>query len=151
MPAESSLPEPDAARVSGASLIDATVMVPVAGLLSSRPWLSTEAYWKSVVPFQLAFGTKVIEAALAEAGTSAPMASATPLSSSVPLAGKVLITKWSTVPSISEPLSATGMPAESSLPEPDAARVSGASLTDATVMVPVAGLLSSRPSLSTEA
>ncbi|MNP65737.1 hypothetical protein D3C76_1613590 [compost metagenome] len=79
------------------------------------------------------------------------MASATPLSSSVPLAGRVLITKWSTLPSASLPLRPTGIPAASSLPEPDAARVSGASLTDATVMVPVAGLLSSRPSLSTEA
>ncbi|MNG26006.1 hypothetical protein D3C84_1109310 [compost metagenome] len=102
-------------------------------------------------PFQLALGTKVTVAPLAEAGTSAPMASATPLSSRVPLAGRDLITKWSTVPSTSLPLRATGMPAESSLPDPDAARVSGASLTDATVMVPVAGLLSSRPSLSTEA
>ncbi|MNG39509.1 hypothetical protein D3C84_1276270 [compost metagenome] len=62
-----------------------------------------------------------------------------------------MITKWSIVPSISEPLSATGMPAASSLPEAEVVVVSGASLTDATVMVPVAGLLSSRPSLSTEA
>ncbi|MNG10562.1 hypothetical protein D3C84_940380 [compost metagenome] len=99
----------------------------------------------------MAFGTKVTVAPLPVAGTLSPMASATPLSSSVPLAGSALITKWSTVPSRSEPLSATGMPAASSLPEPKAVAVSGASLTDATVMVPVAGLLSSDPSLSTDA
>ncbi|MCY1557480.1 hypothetical protein D9M68_943300 [compost metagenome] len=93
MPAESSLPEPDAARVSGASLTDATVMVPVAGLLSSRPWLSTEAYWKSVLPFQLAFGTKVTVAPLPVAGTTEPMLSATPFSSRVPFSGSALITK----------------------------------------------------------
>ncbi|MCY1556785.1 hypothetical protein D9M68_935690 [compost metagenome] len=132
-------------------MTEATVMVPVAGELSSRPWLSTAAYWKLVEPFQLVSGTKVIEAPLPVAGTLSPRASATPFSKRVPLAGSALITKWSTVPSRSEPLRATGMPAESSLPEPDAAAVSGASLTEATVMVPVAGLLSSRPWLSTEA
>ncbi|MCY1444282.1 hypothetical protein D9M71_607420 [compost metagenome] len=79
------------------------------------------------------------------------MASATPLSSSVPLAGSALITKWSTVPSRSEPLSATGMPAASSLPEAEVVVVSGASLTEVTVMVPMAGVLSSNPSLSTDA
>ncbi|MNR34806.1 hypothetical protein D3C85_1526080 [compost metagenome] len=104
-----------------------------------------------VLPFQLAFGTKVMVAPLAEAGTSAPMVSATPLSSSVPLAGRALITKWSTLPSTSLPLRATGIPAASSLPEAEVAVVSGASLTEATVMVPVAGVASSRPWLSTEA
>ncbi|MNE89848.1 hypothetical protein D3C80_1873030 [compost metagenome] len=74
-------------------MTEATVMVPVAGLLSSRPWLSTEAYWKLVVPFQLALGTKVMLAPFAVAGTSEPMASATPLSSRVPSAGSALITK----------------------------------------------------------
>ncbi|MNF80712.1 hypothetical protein D3C84_629610 [compost metagenome] len=84
-----------------------------------------------VEPFQLAFGTKVTVAPLPLAGTLSPMASATPLSNSVPFAGKVLITKWSTVPSTSLPLRTTGM-AESSLPESDAELVSGASLTGAT-------------------
>ncbi|MCY1554177.1 hypothetical protein D9M68_907310 [compost metagenome] len=79
--------------VSGASLTALTVMVPVAGEPSSRPWLSTEAYWKLVVPFQLALGTKVMLALFAEAGTSEPMARATPLSSRVPLAGRDLMTK----------------------------------------------------------
>ncbi|MOA64825.1 hypothetical protein D3C78_1910040 [compost metagenome] len=73
------------------------------------------------------------------------------MSSRVPLAGSDLITKWSTLPSISLPLRATGMPAASSLPEAEVVVVSGASLTEATVMVPVAGVASSRPSLSTEA
>ncbi|MDT4852877.1 hypothetical protein FQZ97_871260 [compost metagenome] len=104
-----------------------------------------------MVPFQLAFGTKVTVAPLPLAGTLSPMVNATPFSNSVPLAGKVLITKWSTVPSRSEPLRVTGMPAESSLPEPEAAAVSGVSLTEVTVMVPVAGVASSRPSLSTDA
>ncbi|MCY1557176.1 hypothetical protein D9M68_940050 [compost metagenome] len=99
----------------------------------------------------MALGTKVIEAPLAVAGTSEPITSATPLSIRVPLAGRDLITKWSTVPSTSLPTSATGIPEESSLPEPEAAAVSGASLTEETVMVPVAGVLSSRPWLSTEA
>ncbi|MCY1379811.1 hypothetical protein D9M69_675660 [compost metagenome] len=67
------------------------------------------------------------------------------------MAGRDLITKLATVPSVSEPLRLTGIPAESSLPEPLAAFVSGASLTEVTVMVPVAGEPSSRPSLSTEA
>ncbi|MDT4888319.1 hypothetical protein D3C85_1146800 [compost metagenome] len=104
-----------------------------------------------VEPFQLAFGTKVTVAPLPLAGTLSPMARATPFSSRVPLAGSDLITKWSTVPSRSEPLRTTGMPAASSLPEAEVAVVSGASLTEATVIVPVAGLLSSRPWLSTEA
>ncbi|MCY1544924.1 hypothetical protein D9M68_808350 [compost metagenome] len=103
-----------------------------------------------MVPFQLVSGTKVIEAPLPVAGTLSPRASATPLSSSVPLAGSDLMMKWSTVPSRSEPLRATGMPAASSLPEAEVAAVSGASLTEATVMVPVAGELSSRPWLSTD-
>ncbi|MNE91731.1 hypothetical protein D3C80_1893770 [compost metagenome] len=103
------------------------------------------------MPFQSAFGTKVMVAPLPLAGTLSPIFSATPLSSRVPLAGRDLITKLATLPSISEPLSATGMSGASSLPEPEAARVSGASLTEATVMVPVAGLPSSRPWLSTEA
>ncbi|MNE31313.1 hypothetical protein D3C80_1248730 [compost metagenome] len=133
MPGASSLPEPEAARVSGASLTEATVMVPVAGLLSSIPRLSTEAYWKLVVPFQLALGTKVTVAPLLLAGTLSPIFSATPLSSRVPLAGRDLITKLATLPSTSLPLRATGMPAESSLPEPDAALVSGASLTGTTL------------------
>ncbi|MNF89368.1 hypothetical protein D3C84_718910 [compost metagenome] len=133
MSGASSLPEAEAAAVSGASLTEVTVMVPVAGLLSSRPWLSTEAYWKLVEPFQLALGTKVIDAPLAVAGTSEPMTSATPLSIRVPLAGRDLMTKWSTVPSTSLPPSATGIPEESSLPAPDAVLVSGASLTGATL------------------
>ncbi|MDT4843350.1 hypothetical protein FQZ97_772800 [compost metagenome] len=74
-------------------MTETTVMVPVAGLLSSRPWLSTEAYWKLVVPFQLALGTKVMLAPFAVAGTSEPMASATPLRNRVPLAGSDLMTK----------------------------------------------------------
>ncbi|MCY1312121.1 hypothetical protein D9M70_625130 [compost metagenome] len=85
------------------------------------------------------------------AGTLSPIFSATPLSSKVPLAGRDLMKKLATLPSTSLPLRATGMPAESSLPEAEAARVSGASLTEETVMVPVAGVLSSRPWLSTEA
>ncbi|MNY74195.1 hypothetical protein D3C86_2131600 [compost metagenome] len=67
------------------------------------------------------------------------------------MAGRDLITKWSIVPSISEPLSATGMPAASSLPEAEVVVVSGASLTEVTVMVPMAGVLSSNPWLSTDA
>ncbi|MDT4868785.1 hypothetical protein FQZ97_1037680 [compost metagenome] len=93
MPGASSLPEAEAAMVSGASLTEATVMVPVAGVLSSSPSLSTEAYWKLVVPFQLALGTKVTVAPLPLAGTLSPMFSTTPLSSKVPLAGRALITK----------------------------------------------------------
>ncbi|MNZ91432.1 hypothetical protein D3C78_1104190 [compost metagenome] len=116
----------------GASLTASTVMVPVAGLLSSRPWLSTEAYWKLVVPFQLALGTKVMEAPLAVAGTSEPIARATPLRNRVPLAGRDLITKLATLPSISLPLRVTGMPEESSLPAPDVVLVCGASLTGLT-------------------
>ncbi|MNZ60660.1 hypothetical protein D3C78_787340 [compost metagenome] len=78
---------------TGASLTALTVMVPVAGVPSSRPPLSTEAYWKLVVPFQLALGTKVTVAPLPLAGTLSPMFSTTPLSSKVPLAGRALITK----------------------------------------------------------
>ncbi|MCY1361085.1 hypothetical protein D9M69_477410 [compost metagenome] len=99
----------------------------------------------------MALGTKVTVAPLLLAGTLSPIFSTTPLSSRVPLAGSALITKWSTVPSTSLPPRVTGMPAESSLPEAEAAMVSGASLTEETVMVPVAGLASSRPWLSTEA
>ncbi|MOA04765.1 hypothetical protein D3C78_1243360 [compost metagenome] len=54
------------------------------------------------------------------------------MSSRVPLAGRALITKWSTVPSTSLPPRATGMPAESSLPEADAVLDSGASFTGVT-------------------
>ncbi|MDT4848724.1 hypothetical protein FQZ97_828230 [compost metagenome] len=99
----------------------------------------------------MAFGTKVRLAPLPLAGTLSPIVSVTPLSCRMPLAGSDLITKLATVPSKSEPLRLTGIPAESSLPEPLAAFVSGASLTEATVMVPVAGLASSSPWLSTAA
>ncbi|MCY1188251.1 hypothetical protein D9M73_293300 [compost metagenome] len=67
-------------------------MVPVAGVPSSRPPLSTEAYWKLVVPFQLALGTNVRLAPLPVAGTTEPMLSATPFSSKVPFSGSALIT-----------------------------------------------------------
>ncbi|MCY1250626.1 hypothetical protein D9M72_642820 [compost metagenome] len=87
-----------------------------------------------MVPFQLAFGTKVTVAPLPVAGTLSPMASATPLSSRVPLAGRALITKWSTLPSRSEPLRATGMPGASSLPAADVELVCGASLTGLTLL-----------------
>ncbi|MDT4889592.1 hypothetical protein FQZ97_1263060 [compost metagenome] len=107
--------------------------------------MSTEAYWKSVEPFQLAFGTKVTVATLPLAGALSPMASATPFSNSVPLAGSDLITKWSTVPSTSLPLRTTGM-AESSLPEADAAMVSGASLTGETSVKLSSAVLVSWPS-----
>ncbi|MCY1370869.1 hypothetical protein D9M68_698700 [compost metagenome] len=86
-----------------------------------------------MVPFQSAFGTKVMVAPLPLAGTLSPIFSVTPLSSKVPLAGRDLMTKWSTVPSTSLPPSATGIPEESSLPAPDAVLVSGASLTGATL------------------
>ncbi|MNE83932.1 hypothetical protein D3C80_1807940 [compost metagenome] len=108
-------------------------MVPVAGLASSRPWLSTEAYWKLVVPFQLALGTKVIVAPLPLAGTLSPMLRTTPLSSRVPLAGSALITKLATLPSTSLPLRVTGIPAASSLPAAEVAAVSGPSLTGLTL------------------
>src|SRR5260221_1267936 len=60
----SSAPEPEPALVCGASLTEVTVIEAVAGVASSAPLLSTEAYWKLVEPLKLAARTEYTVAAL---------------------------------------------------------------------------------------
>src|SRR4051812_47891212 len=68
----SSAPEPEPALVCGASLTAVTVIEAVAGVASSAPLLSTEAYWKLVEPLKLVAGTKYTVAALPLAVTLPP-------------------------------------------------------------------------------
>src|SRR6478672_6900255 len=74
--AASSAPAPEPGLVCGASLTDVTVIEAVAGVASSAPLLSTEAYWKLVEPLKLAAGTKYTVAALPLAVTLPPAARA---------------------------------------------------------------------------
>ena len=132
---------------TGASLTGATVM----GALTdgdTAPSLSVAVKSNAVVPLKFAAGTKLNVAAPAVAGMLWPAVTATPPKSSTPLAGRALIVKLTTLPSISLPPSSTGMPAASSSPLAGVARATGASLTALTSIVIWFGAVSKAPALS---
>ena len=122
--------------ITAASATAATEMGTLAGG-DTAPSLSVAVKSNAVVPLKFAAGTKLNVAAPAVAGMLWPAVTATPPKSSTPLAGRALIVKLTTLPSMSLPPSSTGMPTASSLPLAGVTTATGASLAPLTVTVTV--------------